>query len=554
MDWDHVTSWNAVARATLLQYKQFPLWNPFVNGGNVFLAHPHSCFLSPYFFFIVFFGVIPGLKVQILVSLFIGLAGMYVLSREFNLEIYPSYLSSFIFMLCSIFPLHIAEGHTGWLPMSFLPWLLYAYIQIVKKRKMSLRGIAVLSLMLLSGSVDIVSISLIFFSLYAIFLCIQMKNLYPLKVLFILFAGTFFCCSIKLIPMLEFLHHVSREGASSEGHALSKIFMILLSRKQAELYVQSLFSSVPGFPLLGWHEFGAYVGMIPIIFYLIGVSKSGKKFWPLIITGFICLLASFGDQSPFNLWGAISRLPIYRSLTTPSRYIVGFMLTFSILSGFGLSRLEKWSVGWNRRLRFLVPFITLFVLIDLWYVNSKILRNAFIVSPVQVERNHVFRQRYREDLNLSSKSRSSIYPVFLSNSGLLKGYEVMYIERGEVSIESDPHYRGEVYLERGQGTVAIDYFSPNKIIVDVDAKEADVLTVNQNHFKGWRVRCDGESRSSEAHKGLISARVEPGKNRITFYYFPRCFLFGLLVSGLYIIAVIAWHLKREKQSIPTFLG
>lgn len=38
MDWDQFVFWNAVPRLTMLKYHQFPLWNPYSNGGNVMLA------------------------------------------------------------------------------------------------------------------------------------------------------------------------------------------------------------------------------------------------------------------------------------------------------------------------------------------------------------------------------------------------------------------------------------------------------------------------------------------------------------------------------------
>jgi len=76
MDWDQFTFWNAVPRETLLRYHQFPLWNIYANGGNVLLAHPQSPFLSPLYIFVLIFGPVIGLKIEIIVHLIIGLFGI----------------------------------------------------------------------------------------------------------------------------------------------------------------------------------------------------------------------------------------------------------------------------------------------------------------------------------------------------------------------------------------------------------------------------------------------------------------------------------------------
>ena len=130
MDWDQYTFWHAVPREIILKYHQFPLWNPYSNGGNVLLAHTHSPFLSPFYIFVLIFGPIAGLKVEIIIHLFIGMFGMFLLSQKLNLAKYSVYLPPFVFMLSSIYALHLAEGHVEWLTMAFTPWLFLCFLKI----------------------------------------------------------------------------------------------------------------------------------------------------------------------------------------------------------------------------------------------------------------------------------------------------------------------------------------------------------------------------------------------------------------------------------------
>src|SRR3989338_889533 len=75
-DWDQHFMYNAVPRATILEFKQFPLWNPYYCGGNAMLANPQSSFLNPLYIFVLVFGEVIGLKILIPIYLIIGLLGM----------------------------------------------------------------------------------------------------------------------------------------------------------------------------------------------------------------------------------------------------------------------------------------------------------------------------------------------------------------------------------------------------------------------------------------------------------------------------------------------
>ena len=98
MDWDLRLFYNEVARTTVLEYKQFPFWNPYYCGGNIFLAHPESSFLSPLFVFILLFGTVYGLKIAIIIHLILGLFFMFLLCRYLKLNVYSSYLASFLYI------------------------------------------------------------------------------------------------------------------------------------------------------------------------------------------------------------------------------------------------------------------------------------------------------------------------------------------------------------------------------------------------------------------------------------------------------------------------
>ena len=197
MDWDQFTFWNAVPRKTVLTYHQFPLWNPYGNGGNVLLAHPHSSFLSPFYLFVLFFGPVTGIKLEIIVLLIIGMLGMFLLSNHMGGKGISSYAPSFVFMLSSIYPLHLTEGHVEWLGMAFVPWLFLSYLKSIDNKNYVYVALLLFAVMVLGGGVYISVIMAAFLTLYSFVMIVREKRIVWLRNIVIIFAGVFLLSSIN---------------------------------------------------------------------------------------------------------------------------------------------------------------------------------------------------------------------------------------------------------------------------------------------------------------------------------------------------------------------
>ena len=64
-DWDQFSFRYETPRTAMLRDRQLPLWNPYVNGGNVLLAHPHCPAFSPWYLPTLVLGAPLGLRVQV---------------------------------------------------------------------------------------------------------------------------------------------------------------------------------------------------------------------------------------------------------------------------------------------------------------------------------------------------------------------------------------------------------------------------------------------------------------------------------------------------------
>jgi len=538
-DWDEYLFRNALARETILEYHQFPLWNPYSCGGNVFLAHPTSSFLSPFFMLVLIFGEIYGLKLQVIIYLIIGMFGMFLLIKQLKLSKFSCYFSSFIYMLGAMYPLRAAAGLLGELSMALVPYLFLFYIKSAKNSKFIFGAIFFLALMIFSGSLRTINIFNFFLLIYSIFWACQQKSFKPLKILFLIFTGAFLLCAVKTIPMFDFLFHNPRILDNPKGISLKEALFVLLARVRTydpDWIVSSY----------DWYHCGAYIGIIPLLLALLGMIYYFRVNWPLILTGLLFLLISMGKQFPINLWKIVHLLPIYNMLHAPPRFILGVVFCLAVMSGYGLFGIENFVKNKPVLFKLLIPAIVIFVIFDLSFVNSSILKGVFTITPKKVKKNSSFHQGLSKfDYVLDD---SDIYPRFLMNEGTINAEEVdnIYPLERNVLPKSSTEYRGEAYLLKDKGRADIIYFSPNKLVLDINTPKNDILLLNQNYYKGWRVKKNDGIYNAVSFKGLISTAVSSGYNRIIFYYLPDSFIIGSVVSTMTFFLLLFLGIRIRK--------
>ena len=84
-DWDLFLTIAAAPAGSILDYGQFPFWNPYLSGGNILFHHPEVAVLTPFFLFYLLFGAVIGLKLQVLMAYFLGFWGSMRLGRTLGM-------------------------------------------------------------------------------------------------------------------------------------------------------------------------------------------------------------------------------------------------------------------------------------------------------------------------------------------------------------------------------------------------------------------------------------------------------------------------------------
>ncbi len=545
-DWDLYLFLQGVSSDTILRFHQWPFWNPYQWGGNVLFAHPVSHFLTPTFLLELIFGEVIGTKLACLVYLFIGLVGMYCLSKRLGFSSQASYLCAILFLLAGFYSLKIAEGHYDFKNIVYLPWIVFFYFRALKNSENGIQYI-IYSALLISLIIFEVGIYIAPFTVMQIFFMTilerrKTKNYWGIFIKTILFAA--FLSAIKLIPLVEFLRLFPRLIESKEYLTISSLYTIFLSRNQklGEIH----------FPeqQWGWHEYGSYIGWGGVVLFFTGLLKKRDWsqeihtfFWVTVI--FFCL--ALGDLGKLSPWYLLHKLPLFSSHHVPSRYLVMVLFNAAFICAAGFDSLKThWS---NYRLEIMKVILLVFMTVDFISVDWLSLKQAFTIAPLPLKRE----ERFITVRSIPSYGAySSSYPAFLQNKGVLNGYFSVQIPTAAKAIE-DVDYQGEAYLVGSKGNVNVSSWSPNRVTLGINAEEPDRVVLNQNYDPNHNWWVNGKGKA-ECYNGLVSTTIKAGKSVVEFEYFPLSFLVGLSITLFSLVLAILGTFSKYRFVLDVKTG
>ncbi|MBU1849751.1 MAG: YfhO family protein, partial [Nanoarchaeota archaeon] len=151
--------------------------------------------------------------------------------------------------------------------------------------------------------------------------------------------------------------------------------------------------------------------------------------------------------------------------------------------------------------------------------------------------------------------------------------EFYYHQGAAIPIESS-EYQGEVYLLNStevlsnysncsnsnntntsrytncnrniSNTANYTFWSPNKLIVEINTQQADTLIINQNYHEPWKSYSNKQKIPVKNTNDLISVEIKPENKKITLYYLPTSFIIGSIITITTITGIIIWTRKKKK--------
>ncbi len=541
-DWGYFFFLAEVDRKSVLEFGQFPLWNPYYCGGAPYLVNPQTYLLSPTFPFILAFGSAVGIRLTLTVCLLLAFEGMRRFTTVLGLHPLACAVAGTGFAVNGVLAQHLGGGHMGWFGFALLPWVLVSLHRWMDGdgRHMVFGGVW-LAWILSHCGVYPFPIGVMTLGVYA--LCLAVAKQRPARAILgatgivgiALALG-----AVRLFPILSFIADHPRPVWDEDSLRVAELWEIYAVRHTARDWGHAWV----------WPEYGNYFGLVGVALWVVGMvsafrARHRRVFVPVLIGVAVFLLFQLGSVPGLPWWIVKTvGVPLLKNLRVPSRFTAIVGMFACVLIGLGITAL----LDGARRLRApalagvasaLVAVVGLAYLVDASEFNRQQWRQTFGARPPTDPILPSFHQAFGNP--------NAMFAFPRTNQGSVNCFD-------ELAFDISPALRvglpaEEFPLDQRSGTVHRVDWSPNRVAVDVDFVADGVVVVNQNYDKEWAV--SGGTLVSVS--GLLGARVPPGRARITFTYQPVAVLRSLLVSVIALLVCAAYLVidaRRRRAAGP----
>jgi len=531
-DWDLFLTIAGAPAASILDYAQFPFWNPYLGGGNILFHHPEVGVLTPFFLLYLLFGPVVGLKLQVLLGYFIGLYGSHRLAQQLGISNLSAVMVAFAYFGSVHFALHFAEGHMPFTHFCFLPWFIVMILGAGKDSRRLIWASLALALMILGNGAAIPLLyTLLFSGLLCVMFSLSERTAQYLKSLVIAVAGGMGLSAVKFIPMVIYLAQNRWPGTSDESIPLAGLWSIFFGIKHS-LFTQNF----PG-QFWSWHEYGAYVS--PLLILLAGAALifRFRRYWIWLVLATFFLLLGMGNFGPLSPWAILSQFPGFASARCTGRSFQMVILSVAVLGGFGFDYLAGRfrSLGRERLVRFLLyPVVGIVVATNLalaWPIMSSAVGEA----PERVSRNEVFEHVIDE--------KPQAFRNFLANRGSLISPWLSAYHPSRALVVGNNQVLPE-YLLSGQAEVISRDYTPNRISYRLNGNQPGEIVVGMGYDPGWQ---SSDGRKLFERSGLIAFRFDRGKQAVELSYRSPFVTTGAVVS-LLSLAGLCWMWRKRSPA------
>jgi hypothetical protein len=558
-DWDQMETHRALVKKTILDFHQFPFWQPYACGG-----HPNwggfesgSTIVSPWLPFYLFMTLPHAMRVEIWGSALISAVGAWLLAGRFTRSAALKALVVVVFAVNGRWALQITQGHTWHLSYAFTPWVLYFFDRAVgsdptrgtpRLRDFVLMGVSV-AMLLYTGGIYPLPETIVVVALYAVVLASLTRSPRPLVTGLVGGLLGLGLGAPKLAPVLEMMFKHPRLVDSTETIDLSALIDVLTSHDQDTT------SGHAGVNAWGWHEWGMYVGWAVVVAVLAGAllargPRESAMRWAGLLT-FTLGLGAFHQYAP---WPLLHHMPVFKSQHVPSRWMYPALLLLvvgAVAVGERVLRRSAWARPW---LEIAALAGVAWVATDIAHVARIPIRHMFDTAmPAVADSTGPFHTEihippslaYQSDwapatltavLANISTTDCGTYPAFHNYFRDHQGHIPGLGARGV----GDKDYRGEVYVAEGAGTGELVKFTPNEITIAVHgATPGEHLVLNQNWDPGWSAR----GAKTEELSDQVAVRIDTPDQTFVLRYRPLAWWPGLAIFFA-TVGGIVWARRR----------
>lgn len=389
-------------RINIVDYHQFPWWNPWVAGGVPLYANPQVGVFSLQTVLVIIFGAPLGLKLTIALFTYLGYFSMYLLlRRSFRIPRITAILLGLIWIFSSFFVSHL-PSHFSFIWFLIAPLFINLSLQLKGIKRGVLFGLA-FAIMAHSQIHNAFFHIILVCSLIVLGRFIfESKNRKAILQASLVAAGIFLILAgHRLFYTIQNVYDFPRLLVDPAQPFITSLLAPLLPISYHGLF----FIKYPQATPYGWTEMSATIGLSALLALFICLTylfydriKFGQwlKYKALLICIAITLsffLIGFGSAWPLSPYSVLKSLPVFSGMRIASRWFIWMDLGLLVIIGLSIKGLlPKRSYA-----HFIVMALLFLGVGELFLLNvgyqSKIL-NHDVITATQSIKSYPFEQTY----------------------------------------------------------------------------------------------------------------------------------------------------------------
>jgi hypothetical protein len=495
------------AVASIRDYGQLPLWNPWYCGGLYGLGEAQSRFAAPPFLLSLLFGVERAQPIIVWLFAVLGMEGTYrwlrlrVNDATAVLRVAP------IFALSGHFAVAWFRGWTNFFGFELVPFVLYGITVAARGRTHGI-AVAAIAFAIILGfggtfAAPLIAVAAVAETLRVLLETPPGRRLRAIAMLFSVASFMAAVAAVRLLPLAEVLSAQPRIMAGTPGHPPIAILYFLV--KSINAHAGELDE-----PNGAFYVGGGFLALIA----LGGAERKSMR--PLVIVILFLWLSAGYARKP-ALFALLRELPVFSALRYPERFLWLGILFACEPAANALAKVPRLGEGKGWRNGANIVLSAAVLLSVGWQVKAfwdcSLERDLGAVSK---EPGHEFRQSrgnrwlagHYQGLNLGSLSCWETHPVTMSPN-----------LRGDLAQEE--------YIENpALGAARRVSWSPNVLVVHTKMSAPGRLFINQNWHPGWRASV-GNVVSVD---GLLAVELPAGEHDVRLAFEPRSAFAGGVVT------------------------
>lgn len=323
-----------------------PWWNPYLNLGYPLHADPQSGFWYPATWLLGLNGYsLYDLHVEFMLHIVLAGFGFYFLLRAQQVSKSTALIFALCYQACGFF-VGNAQHFTYVIGACYLPWVFFCIQQILQKKQLlhALALALLLSLLLTGGYPALFIICNYLLILYLFFWFFQNKSWQQKEQLVQVFKLLFLCGIVFGVIVSGYMvSFAEAKDLFTRGERVTgekSLYMPFSPKAIISLLLPIATALKPASFGSDISMINLYAGLATLLFFPAGILQKWQQKYFWLLTGSICLLASFGEYTPVRLW-FYHYVPLMNSFRFPSVFRIFFIISLLIIAAQGFDYFLK---------------------------------------------------------------------------------------------------------------------------------------------------------------------------------------------------------------------